>query len=175
MKLPQTGGCQGGKVRYEITEEPQSVYTCHCLDCQRLTSSAFSLGMVIPEKGFRLIGIDHLDFNAPPIADASTPDWFAQSAVPGSAACRGLAGSASEAARWMIHPGCGPRDTYGLVGSRLGGSFPRVMKFSRDSLPDITRRFTTPLVRCSRRPRRAHSTRSSSSSLALSSAPFASC
>jgi hypothetical protein len=30
MKLPQTGGCQCGKVRYEITEEPQSVYTCHC-------------------------------------------------------------------------------------------------------------------------------------------------
>jgi hypothetical protein len=26
MKLPQTGGCQCGKFRYEITEEPQSVY-----------------------------------------------------------------------------------------------------------------------------------------------------
>ena len=33
MKLPQTGGCQCGKIRYEITEEPQLVYTCHCLDC----------------------------------------------------------------------------------------------------------------------------------------------
>jgi hypothetical protein len=31
MKLPQTGGRQREKVRYEITEEPQSVYTCHCL------------------------------------------------------------------------------------------------------------------------------------------------
>jgi hypothetical protein len=56
MKLPQSGGCQCGQVRYEITEEPQSV--CHCLDCQRLTSSAFSLGIVVPEKGFRLIGIE---------------------------------------------------------------------------------------------------------------------
>jgi hypothetical protein len=56
MKLPQTGGCQCGKVRYEITEEPQLVYTCHCRDCQRLTSSAFSLGIVVPEKGFRLTG-----------------------------------------------------------------------------------------------------------------------
>ena len=56
MKLPQTGGCQCGKIRYEITEEPQSVYTCHCLDCQRLTSSAFYLGIVVPEKGFRLTG-----------------------------------------------------------------------------------------------------------------------
>ena len=26
MRLPQTGGCQCGKVRYAITEAPQSVY-----------------------------------------------------------------------------------------------------------------------------------------------------
>ena len=32
MKLPQTGGCQCGAIRYEITEEPQLVYTCHCTD-----------------------------------------------------------------------------------------------------------------------------------------------
>src|SRR5215831_5139117 len=58
MKLPQTGGCQCGQVRYEITEEPQSVYTCHCLDCQRLTGSAFSLGIDVPENGFRLTGLE---------------------------------------------------------------------------------------------------------------------
>ena len=45
MKLPQTGGCQCGKIRYEITEAPQQVYACHCRDCQRLTSSAFSMGV----------------------------------------------------------------------------------------------------------------------------------
>ena len=58
MKLPQTGGCRCGKVRYEITKEPQSVYTCHCPDCQRLTSNAFSFGIVVPEKGFRLMGLE---------------------------------------------------------------------------------------------------------------------
>jgi hypothetical protein len=58
MKLPQTGRCQCGKLRYEITEEPSLVYACHCLDCQRLTSSAFSLGVVVPETGFRLGGIE---------------------------------------------------------------------------------------------------------------------
>jgi hypothetical protein len=58
MKLPQTGGCQCGKVRYEITGQPVLVYTCNCLDCQRLTSSAFSLGIVVPETGFRLKGIE---------------------------------------------------------------------------------------------------------------------
>src|SRR5215813_8001024 len=58
MKLPQTGGCQCGKIRYEISEEPRSIYTCHCLDCQRLTGTAFSLGIVVPETGFRLTGIE---------------------------------------------------------------------------------------------------------------------
>src|SRR3981189_2439498 len=58
MKLPQTGGCQCGKIRYEITEAPQLVYTCHCTDCQRLTSSAFSLGIVVAESAFRLSGIE---------------------------------------------------------------------------------------------------------------------
>jgi hypothetical protein len=85
MKLPQTGGCQCGKIRYEITEEPREVNTCHCLDCQRLTSSAFSLGIVVPEKGFRLTGVEPRRL---PIAGALTPDWFARSAAPGFAASR---------------------------------------------------------------------------------------
>ena len=58
MQLQQTGGCQCGKLRYEITETPQLVYTCHCTDCQRLTSSAFSIGVVVAETGFRLSGIE---------------------------------------------------------------------------------------------------------------------
>src|ERR1043166_1525130 len=58
MKLPQTGSCQCGAIRYEITEEPQLVYTCHCTDCQRLTSSAFSMGVVVPERAFRLSGAE---------------------------------------------------------------------------------------------------------------------
>src|SRR5262250_899973 len=40
------------------TEAPQLVYTGHCTDCQRLTNSAFSIGVAIPEKGFRLSGIE---------------------------------------------------------------------------------------------------------------------
>jgi hypothetical protein len=58
MELPQTGGCHCGAIRYEITEEPQSVYTCHCTDCQRLTSSAFSMGVVVSATGFRLMGAE---------------------------------------------------------------------------------------------------------------------
>jgi len=54
MKLPQTGGCQCGALRYEVTEAPQMVYTCHCTDCQRLTSSAFSMAIVVADGAFRL-------------------------------------------------------------------------------------------------------------------------
>jgi len=54
MKLPQTGGCLCGKLRYEIIEEPCLVYTCHCIDCQHITSGAFSLGVALPETAFRL-------------------------------------------------------------------------------------------------------------------------
>jgi hypothetical protein len=58
MELPQTGGCQCGRIRYEIIEAPTLVYTCHCRDCQRLTSSAFSLGIVVSEAGFRVSGVE---------------------------------------------------------------------------------------------------------------------
>jgi hypothetical protein len=52
MERPLTGGCQCGKIRYQVTEAPQLVYTCHCTDCQRITGSAFSLGIALPETAF---------------------------------------------------------------------------------------------------------------------------
>lgn len=54
MQLPLTGGCQCGKIRYQITEQPSLVYACHCTDCQHITSSAFSLGVALPEGTFHL-------------------------------------------------------------------------------------------------------------------------
>lgn len=56
MKLPQTGGCQCGAIRYEIAAAPRLVYTCHCTECQRQTGSAFSLAIVVPDRAFRLTG-----------------------------------------------------------------------------------------------------------------------
>jgi len=54
MKLPLTGGCFCGGLRYEITSEPLAAYTCHCRDCQHLTSSAFSVAITVPHSAFRL-------------------------------------------------------------------------------------------------------------------------
>ena len=54
MEHPQAGGCLRGQIRYEITEAPLLVDTCHCTDCQHLTSSAFSIALAV--AGFRLTG-----------------------------------------------------------------------------------------------------------------------
>jgi hypothetical protein len=56
MKLPLGGGCMCGAVKYEILEAPLRVYACHCTDCQRVTGSAFSLGVVVSDDAFRAIG-----------------------------------------------------------------------------------------------------------------------
>jgi hypothetical protein len=77
MQLPQTGGCQCGKLRYEITEAPQLVYTCHCTDCQRLTSSAFSMGVVVGETAFRLSGIEPRRLQRTQTAGGSIRAWCA--------------------------------------------------------------------------------------------------
>jgi hypothetical protein len=34
-------------VRYEIREEPKTVYACHCTECQRQSGSAFSLSLLV--------------------------------------------------------------------------------------------------------------------------------
>jgi hypothetical protein len=135
MKLPQTGGCQCGKIRYGITEEPQLVYTCHCTECQRLTSSAFSMGVVVPEPAFRLSGSSHISYDGSPTAGASTPDWFAPSVAPGFVGCRGMACTGSGPAPWMIHRGCGLHGTSGPAASNLGSRSLRAMRSSRNSLP----------------------------------------
>ncbi len=48
MRLPLTGGCQCGAVRYAIAAAPLTLYACHCSDCQRQTGSAFALSLMVP-------------------------------------------------------------------------------------------------------------------------------
>jgi hypothetical protein len=69
MNLPLSGGCMCGAVRYEISEAPLRVYACHCTDCQRVTGSAFSIGVVISTNAFRTTGKELA--LAPPILAAS--------------------------------------------------------------------------------------------------------
>lgn len=51
-KLPWTGGCRCGRVRFVVTAPPLATMACHCTGCQRMTASAFSLSVAVPAEGF---------------------------------------------------------------------------------------------------------------------------
>lgn len=53
-KLPWTGGCRCGRLRFEISAPPLVTMACHCTGCQKMSASAFSLSMAIADGGFRL-------------------------------------------------------------------------------------------------------------------------
>ena len=57
MKLPQSGGCQCGAIRYEITGPPAAVYACHCTECQKQSGSAFAMAAVNFVLDFRSLGL----------------------------------------------------------------------------------------------------------------------
>src|SRR3954471_12881554 len=113
VDVPQTGGCECGEIRYEITEAPQSVYACHCRDCQRLTSSAFSMGVVVPETAFKLSGVKPRALQR--LADSGrTPTrWVCPVAGHGLLARLAMEESGSERGRSTIRPGFGRPGTSG--------------------------------------------------------------
>jgi len=41
MKMPQSGGCLCGAIRYSVAAEPVRVTICHCTFCQKITGSAY--------------------------------------------------------------------------------------------------------------------------------------
>ena len=45
MTAPYPGRCVCGAVHYRVTQEPLTVYACHCTDCQKRSGSAFGLSM----------------------------------------------------------------------------------------------------------------------------------
>jgi hypothetical protein len=75
MKLPQTGGCLCGRLRYEITEAPHLTYACHCVDCHRMTSSAFSMALIVSERAFRLSGPEPRPFQRLADSGRTTTRW----------------------------------------------------------------------------------------------------
>jgi hypothetical protein len=54
MSAAGTGGCQCGAVRYEISGPPVEIYVCHCRECQKQSSSAFGISVIVRRADFRL-------------------------------------------------------------------------------------------------------------------------
>lgn len=49
------GQCHCGAIRYEAEVETDAITVCHCLDCQRLSGTAFRAGVPAPAAGFRIL------------------------------------------------------------------------------------------------------------------------
>lgn len=45
-----SGQCQCGAIGYQASAEPFVAYTCHCLECQRLSASAFMMCAQFPAE-----------------------------------------------------------------------------------------------------------------------------
>src|SRR5215218_4899688 len=55
MKIPFTGGCACGAIRYESNAEPVMMLHCHCRDCQRSSGGPFSSFVVVLTEAFKLL------------------------------------------------------------------------------------------------------------------------
>lgn len=55
MEIPFEGGCQCGAVRYRCAAAPFVAYTCHCLECQKMTSSAFATCIQVSSESFAIV------------------------------------------------------------------------------------------------------------------------
>lgn len=53
-RLPWSAACLCGGVTMEVTAPPVVSAACHCRDCQKLTSGAYSLTLILPASGFRV-------------------------------------------------------------------------------------------------------------------------
>ena len=50
------GGCLCGSVRYSCEAEPLLTAICHCPDCQKQTSAAFSVVVAVPKGSLKIEG-----------------------------------------------------------------------------------------------------------------------
>ena len=54
MKVPFSGGCACGSIRYACSSEPLAMLNCHCRDCQQSSGAPFASGVVVPRTGISL-------------------------------------------------------------------------------------------------------------------------
>lgn len=56
VSYPINGSCQCGLITYELLEPPLRVIACHCRECQKLSTSAFSLTAMVKAESIRFNG-----------------------------------------------------------------------------------------------------------------------
>lgn len=56
MPYPMTGSCQCGRVEYELRQPPLAIAACHCRQCQKLSTSAFSISAMVSADDLTVTG-----------------------------------------------------------------------------------------------------------------------
>jgi hypothetical protein len=56
MRVPQSGGCLCGAIRYTVCAEPVRVTICHCTFCQKITGSAYLVEPVFRKEDVSFSG-----------------------------------------------------------------------------------------------------------------------
>jgi hypothetical protein len=54
LSAPYPAKCLCGAVQFRVTEEPLTLYACHCTDCQKRSGSAFGLSMWVPRAAIEV-------------------------------------------------------------------------------------------------------------------------
>jgi len=57
IKYPIKGSCQCGEITYELLEPPLMVVACHCKECQKLSTSAFSITAMVTAQSVKFNGL----------------------------------------------------------------------------------------------------------------------
>ena len=74
LKQNMTGGCQCGKLRYEVNSEAVDLFVCHCRECQKQSSSAFGISVRVKASDVTLL--------------SGTPEfWIRPATINGSLDC----------------------------------------------------------------------------------------
>jgi len=56
MEYPIEGSCQCGQASYKLYEKPKMVVACHCTECQKLSTSPFSVTAVVASTAIEFSG-----------------------------------------------------------------------------------------------------------------------
>ena len=56
IHYPLNGSCQCGNVTYQLLEAPLMVAACHCKECQKLSTSAFSITAIVKTQSVKFSG-----------------------------------------------------------------------------------------------------------------------
>lgn len=56
MEYPIKGACQCGQVSYQLHAAPKVVVACHCTECQKLSSSPFSVTAMVDATSIEFEG-----------------------------------------------------------------------------------------------------------------------